>query len=335
MQNSPDLKPKTKEIWAGIRSAGSASSELQDEINRIRARLSGIVSYQEFLEPLTQFAGWESALETEADACGTITADEVEGTIVAPVESNFASFSDYTGDKSNGTGVYAQNSYDAYRTYLTNNGLSSIDADQHIQAVQGLFGSDNTFLDRINEFGSYSELDTWLTNNGWTDDEAQALIDDLKAKYSWSQLETAVQGACDLSQLLNKYDHEGGRGAGTEVDGNGVLYLRGTEIRMQQIAADQTSDDKGGSVSWTLSTGNQTMTLGDTLALPADGSSSQTDTFDTGVSLVVNGTVIETTTVTVTNGTTSVIFGYSPGSAGEKTVQIGNSSTITVTVQPA
>lgn len=340
MNTSTQLEPQTKEIWAGIRTENSMTASIQDQINRLRSRLSGLDSYQDFLESISDFDTLESDLESRDDDFVDIGTSDVEDDIVSPVESNFSSFSDYKGDSNNGTGVYNQSTYDDYRTYLTDNGLSSIAADQHLQDLQTLFPTDQAFIDAVDDNTSYSELETYLENNGYSDSEATELIDELKTQFaSFDDLESALSGSVTLDNLANEFDHSPTQGNGTAgiETRDGKLYLYGKEVRAVPTTDDKSTSPDAGDISWSMTSSDQTVTLDsnvNTATIKAEGSSTTGGTFTVDAPLIVDDDVVDRKTVRVVEKTTGVVFIYEISTPGSYTAQVGDSSTITITAVP-
>ena len=339
MRTDPQLEPETKEIWAGIRSRNSMVSELQDQINALRSRVSGIIGYQDFLEQssVDSFDSYESKLKTKAGNYNSVDESDVaEATQTA--RDNFASFSDFTGDASNDTGIFGLTGYDEYRTYLTDNGVGELAADQHNRTIQALFSSDALLITKITEdFSSWDELKQWLIDNGWTSAEAEEFIAKLKEQFdSFQDFQDFVSGLESLEELLNEFGHNPGNAGqpGVEVR-DGDLYLFGENIYMEQLAPDQQTDpDPPSDVDWTMQTSDDRAYLPNaTQTVKATGKSDSLATYRVSVAVTVNSNVVATKTVGVLQSETSVSFDLEFTEPGEYEVAIGNSSSITITVR--
>ena len=343
MRDTPQLEPETKERWAGIRSAESMVSQLQNDINALRSRVSGIRRYQGFLDTLLSnndgFSKYEADLKSRADGRSVIS-DEQVSDARDTVDTAFASFSDFAGDPSQDTGVFGLSDYDAYRGYLTTNGVAQIDADQHIQVIQELFTPGDVFLDASLDFSSFDELEQWLVDNGWTAEEAAEFVQKLADKYgSYADYLNALQNDVNtIEELLNEINHSsGGPGGGPRVERrDGDLYLFGEEIRLQQLQADSiTTPGPSGDLSWSLDTQSKAVDIDTPVFINATASTGASGDFGASVSLVINGEVADRSVVQVSNGSATVSFEVTFDSPGEYDVVIGNSSPITLTVELA
>lgn len=340
MNSNPQVDPETKERWAGIRSAESMISELQDDINTLRSRVSGIREYQNFLETRVNnndgFDTYESKLKSRADGRPNVDESDVE-TARDVVEPEFADFDAFAGDPGKNTGVFGLNDYDGYRSYLTNNGVSGSngDADDHNKTIKALFTSGDVFIEKSKDFNDFDSLETWLENNGWTAEEAKEFVDKLRDKYSsYSDYLNALNNKVDtIEDLLNQFDHaEGDPSGGPRVERRGdELHLFGNNIRMFQLGSDAVTSP-GGEVNWTMQTASQDVAINQPVPVEATGSTSASID-ETLVTLVINGTVVDRKTVSVSGSSTSVQFNPTFESPGEREVRIGDSGTITLTAK--
>lgn len=339
MRTSTQLEAKTKEIAMGVRRPVSVTSGVQRNITIIGSRLSGLTRYQDWLESRGGFDALESDLQTRAaDVIEVEDSDATDARDI--VESAFANWSDYKGDPGQSTGVYAQSSFDDYRGYLTNNGVSGADADAHVQVIKRLFDAEQVLIDAVvNDLGSYTDLESWLQNRGWTADEAITLTDKLKSQYSWTELENALSGERTLSVLASAFEHgvdSNPGGAGLTVDGTEVS-IRGSRIDFESLGPDEESDtDPPEPLSWTIQTSGQTIDQADGLAITATASApSSTADWTATVTLTVDGLVSSSKQVEVTAGSATVTFDFFAPIPGDYTVQVGDSSPITITVRPS
>jgi hypothetical protein len=336
MRSNPQLTAKTKEIWARVRRPESATSEIQALITALRTRVSGIVAYQTWLEGVGSWDAYGSGLESRATDRAGVDSDDTQ-TARSIVEDAFTSFDDFSGDSTNDTGVFGLSGYDGYRTYLTDNGVGEIDSDEHAQTIQAIFDPDDTFIDAVeDDLTSWSELDTWLQDNGFSANEADEFVTRLQTQFdSWTDFETFLSGAVSLDPLLNEFGHSlgpSGGQPGVEVR-DGELYLYGDEIHLQKRQADGDLDpDPADTVSWTMQTTNQSVDIGDVVTIEATGSTSSSESFAVEVPLIVDGDVDDRKVVSVANGEATVRFWVELNQPGSYDVQIGDSSPITVTV---
>lgn len=340
MRTDPQLDPETKEVWAGIRSRNSMVSELQNQINALRSRVSGIIGYQDFLEQssVDSFDSYESELKTKAGNYNSVDEGDV-AEATQTVRDNFSSFSDFTGDASNDTGIFGLVGYDEYRTYLTDNGVGELAADQHNRTIQALFSSDALLITKITEaFSSWDELKQWLIDNGWTTAEAEEFIAKLKERFdSFQDFQDFVSGLESLEELLNEFGHSPGGNAGqpgVEVR-DSDLYLYGQNIYMKKLNPDeQTDPDPPSDVDWTMQTSDGRAYLPDaTETVEATGTATASGNYTVSVAVTVNGSVVASKTVGVLQGQTSVSFDLEFSEPGEYSVAIGNSDSITITVR--
>lgn len=316
-------------------------SELQAEINTLRSRVSGIRSYQDFLDARLNnnagFGGYESELISRADGRSNVSEDDVT-TARDAVDGPFASLSDLAGDPDQETGVFALTDYDQYRQYLIDNGVAAIDADKHNQTIQALFGSGDVFLDAALEFDNFDELESWLIDNGWTATEAQEFVDKLKNEFdSYADFLNRLNSDIEtIEELLNELDHAASDpSGGPRVERRGSrLFLIGSQIRMVELGEDAISNpEPNGDVDWSIDTPSQSTPISEPFFVTASGTAPDGGSFETAVSLVVNGEVAEVKTVQVSDGEVTVQFERDFSLPGEYQIKVGNSSAITVTVE--
>lgn len=158
VSSTPELEPRTQEVWVGVKRPVTRTSALQRLVDDLRARLTGLTAYQVFLRGSASFDAYETNLGLVAEQVAEIDGDDVSDTR-STLDDAFASWSDYKGDPSSDTGVYDQADYDAYRGYLTSNGVSDIDADLHIQTLTALFDPDTTAAYALREDDDWSDLE--------------------------------------------------------------------------------------------------------------------------------------------------------------------------------
>jgi hypothetical protein len=189
----PQLEPKTKEIWAGVRNLAGMVSELASEIADIRGALNGFESYKDFLRNQSSFDELESSLESEFSEVSDISVSDVEDTVQL-LRDNF-SYSDYKNDTD---GTLSKADFDAYRSFLTSNGLSTVQADRHIQLLQERFNANATFSSDAGTHTDWDSFQTELENNGVSSSSAQTTIDDLKTVFTSVQaMDREVMGSDD------------------------------------------------------------------------------------------------------------------------------------------
>lgn len=201
----PQLEPKTKEIWAGVRNLAGMVSELASEIADIRGKLNGFESYKDFLRNQSSFDELESSLKTEFSEISDVGDPDVEDT-VQKLRDNF-SFTDYKNDTD---GTLSKADYDAYRTFLTNNGLSTVQADRHIQLLKERFNANATFSSDSGTHSDWDSFQTELENNGVTSSSAQSTVDDLKTVFTSVQaMDRQVMGSDSWSTFQTYLEDNG------------------------------------------------------------------------------------------------------------------------------
>jgi len=343
MDTNPSLEPKTKELWAGIRSTTSKQSTIQRYITELRSRVSGIVALQAMLEQSStdSFSAYETELKSKTDVRAVSDSDAEEARDIVENESSFSSYSDYAGDAGNGTGVHNQSDYDAYRGYLTSNGVGNVDADVHNRTIKRLYTPGDTFIDQVvNESTSFDELETWLDNQGFASEDATAFRDELEGEFAdWSSFETFLDNADSIEALLDRYAHTETATTGIEYDEDtGTLYLRyETELRMQQWPSESVDNpDETASISFSNVSVSDTTPVVDTeITVSADATNSGGSAGTAGSVLVVNNATRDWQTVDVpANSTRTVRYTVSFDSVGEYDVRVNDASTVTVTAIP-
>jgi len=196
-----DLDPKTVEVWAGLREQTSRESVLQDEIDSLRAALSGYDGYRDFLRSQAGFADYEDNLTAWSSDIAEIASDDVTET-VAFLGGLFADFDTFRGDDS--SGALAQPTYDDYRSFLLDNGAAAVDADRHIQLLKLAFDPDTALAADVGATTDWDGLEQTLVDNGVASDSAAATVDALRSVFatvsafdrqilasgSWTEVET-------------------------------------------------------------------------------------------------------------------------------------------------
>lgn len=175
-----DLDPKTVEVWAGLREQTSRESVLQDEIDSLRAALSGYDGYRDFLRSQAGFADYEDNLTDWSSDIAEIASDDATET-VAFLEGLFADFVTFRGDAT--TGALAQPTYDDYRTYLLDNGAAAVDADRHIQLLKLAFNPDTALAADVGATTDWVGLEQTLVDNGVASSSAAATVDALQSVF--------------------------------------------------------------------------------------------------------------------------------------------------------
>ena len=337
MRPNPQLDPSTKEIALGVRRPTGTRSGVERQLNIVATRLSGLSRFQGWLQSRGSFGALETGLRSRAS--NTTTVDDGDATTARDiVESAFGSWSGYKGDPGGGTGVYAQSSYDDYRSYLTTNGVAAVDADEHLQVITELFTAEQYLRDAIvTDLGSYGALEPWLQNRGWSGDEATAFTDQLQTQYTWSELETALAGEFSLDVIRGEFDHDtetkAESGAGLFVEDSEVT-IRGDRIDFEPLNADESASiDPPQPLSWTMQTASLTVTDNQAVDIRATGTASTSADWTASVPLLVDGEVVAQQDVRVTGGDASVTFSRSfSGAPRVASVAIGDSSTIDIEV---
>lgn len=341
MNTTPKLDPETKEIWAGVRSPGSSESAVGNAITELRSRLSGIDSYQTFLDQssIDTFDAYESGLSSEA--AGTLVDDSDAAEARDIVEADFTDFGSFAGDSSSGTGVFGLSDFDAYRTYLTTNGVSPVDADVHNRIIQDLFSPDDTASEEIvNNLTSFTEFETYLTNNGFDAEDAADFRQKLENEYSsWSDFETFVSNSESLEAVLDDVDQREQATPGVEYDANaGVLYLKApSEIRMVQASVEGSSVVEGTTAIdfSNVSVSPTAPAPGEQVTITADAQNTVAEAVTGAAVLRVNGETRETATISLpASATQTVRFKAAFGQIGAYTVTVSDATPVSISVVP-
>jgi len=174
------LSPKTLEIWAGVRRPATAESALSEEMKDLLAKLSGFNAYKDFLRSQSSFDDLRSNLKSRSDDYSEVDNSDVDTTVDLLVD-NFADFGTYKGDDS--SGALSQSLYDDYRGFLISNGISSVDADEHIQLLKTLFPPGGELSSDSGEHLDWDELKKKLEDLGVLSDDAETTIEKLKTVF--------------------------------------------------------------------------------------------------------------------------------------------------------
>lgn len=342
MNTTPKLDPETKEIWAGVRSPAGSESALGGDITELRSQLSGIDSYQSFLDQssIDTFDAYVSGLGSEAS--GTLVdADDVQEARTI-VEDAFADFDSFAGDSSTDTGVFGLADYDSYRTYLTDNGVGAVDADVHNRLIQDLFTADDTATEAIvQDLTSFDEFEQYLIDNGFADADAADLRSQLEAEFSnWSDFESFVDGSDSLEALLDEVDQREQATPGVEFDaGAGVLYLKApSEIRMLKanVSAGSVVDGTNAIDFANVSVSPTSPAPGERVSVTADAENTASEAVTGAAVLRINGETRETATISLPAGATQTVrFRTAFGQIGAFSVTIGDAAPVSVGVIPS
>ena len=175
------LKPKTQEVWCGVRRTTGLVSELRQEINALRTELSGYSAYKDQLRTVDSFDELQTALSQRAADTAAVGDGDVTVT-VGLLRDAFSGFDTYRGDQT--SGALAQAAYDEYRSFLIDdNGVDPVPADKHIQLLNELFDPAATFdFDRTPD-ADWATFETRLDNNGVATDTAADVTDLLESAY--------------------------------------------------------------------------------------------------------------------------------------------------------
>jgi len=344
----PDLDPATKETWAGLREQATRRSEIAEEVADLRAKLSGYPSYDTFVQARSDYADYESTLTARYTEVGEITDDDASRTRT-DLEDNISSWSDYQ------TGVGNQSTWDAYRTYLTNQGLTSVEADRHIQLLQITFDPGQTFKDDSSSWSSFADFETYLSNNGFSSSEAtnfrnkveqrfadfaefdmEILSDDtpLQRLLSWAeQLTEAGDPTADTA--LRLWDVSSLAIDGTSIP-DGALTLRGADVLNEIAGAAGVDDEDQSAITYSnISASSTQITVGDTITVSADVTNNTSDDLsDFTVPLLVNSQVEDRKTgFLAASDTRTVPFDWTAPATGLYTLAIGTSGGVTVRVR--
>lgn len=189
----PDLEPETKEVWAGLRELTSTTSTLRDEIDTLRAQLSGFDAYQSFLKSQASYSDLETNLTTRYDSIAGVSGSDVTET-VSFLTDTIADFATYAGDGS--VGALSLSGFDAYRTFLLDNGASSVGADRHIQLLKEGFGPDAAVAADAAAHDDWGAFEDELEANGVSASSAGTTVDRLRDAFaSVGALDRTVLGA--------------------------------------------------------------------------------------------------------------------------------------------
>jgi len=175
------LKPKTQEVWCGVRRTTALISELRQEIDALRTELSGYSAYKDQLRTVSSFDELETALSQQAADAAAVGDGAVTAT-VALLRDSFAGYDTYRGDQTDG--ALAQAAYDEYRSFLIDDsGVDPVPTDEHIQLLNELFDPAATFdFDRTPD-ANWAAFETRLDNSGVATDTAADITDLLKSVY--------------------------------------------------------------------------------------------------------------------------------------------------------
>lgn len=202
------LDPKTQEVWCGVRRLSSMVSELQSEIDELRATLSGFDAYQKFARSQESFQNLEDNLVERASQGPSVSESDVRDGVVPPIESNVADWPTYLGDSN--AGLLSRTGYDDYRTYLTNNGLTDVEADRHTQILKDLFDPDSAFASDTSAHQDWDALETELENNGVSASSAATTVDRLRSVFiSVGAFDRRVLGSGAWSDVETYLDENG------------------------------------------------------------------------------------------------------------------------------
>jgi len=203
----PQLEPKTKEVWAGVRLLSSMVSELQQQVQGLRDNLSGFDGYRDLLRNTASFDELESALKDEFANVSEISDEDVTNTVDL-LHNNFTDFDTYVGGSN--SGALSQSNYDQYRSYLMNNGIADIDADEHIQLLQESFDPDAAFASDVGSHSDWDSFKTDLTNNGVSSSSAETTVDRLQTIFNRvSQLDRAILGESAWTDVETLFENRG------------------------------------------------------------------------------------------------------------------------------
>lgn len=347
------LSPETVEVWARLRRLSSMASDLESGVVTLRSELSGFTAYDDFVQNRTSFDNLETELKTRYSSNPDYQDADITSTVDL-LRDNFTDWSTYQSD------VSADAVWDDYRTTLTNAGISSVNADRHIQLLQVDFTPGETFANAISNDTSWDDVNTYLTNNGFTQQEADATIAKLKDIYaSFSDFQTAVTDAdYPLNIILSDSPHSSSMDssnpdkkagvkiydeAGTTLDNvsipAGGVEVRGTEIHFSEIGAP-TDEAAFTDISYgTIQTDDSDNIIESTDTIQVHVDITNNGSVDSGVlsvPLMVNGERETARPVTLDAGQTrNVAFDWSPDGYGEYELRIGQSGTVTVASQPA
>lgn len=349
----PDLDPATKEVWAGLREVTSRKSEIREEVEQLRDNLSGYPSYTAFLDGQADFDALESDLLSRYSDVGEVTNADVSRT-VDDLRNNFADHATYE------SGADSETTYDGYRTYLINNGLTSVEADRHIQLLKLTFDPGATFKDDATSFASFSDFETYLSNNGSTASEATNFRNKVEQRFAdFSEFDTEIlsddtplqrllawaaqvteAGGPDSPTALRLWDIASIALDGTSIP-EGALTLRGADVLNEIAGIPDSPTDESSAVSYSgISLDSTTIQATGSTTVSATLSNTTSEfVSDLTVPLVVDGNVRTRKTLSLSpSQSVTVAFDVGGGTdvpltVGQHQLRIGDSGTVTLTVE--
>lgn len=352
LNEPPKLEPKVKEVWAGIRRLSSMSADLQTLVGDLRTALSGYKAYQSEVSDESSFNDLEISLKTDYTNVSAYSDADVAATVDL-LEAAF-SWSNYS------TGVSNQSTYDEYRGYLTSNGLTSVQADKHLQLLQARYGASYTVHTDSSGIGSWDDWETYVSDAGLSADRAATFRTKLEKLYTdFAGFDSAVLQSTDpLAEILNESSHDpdsSGEGLGIKVWESTGTTLSGktaspgdVSIRANGPIYHETKVGGGdGTTAESTSTvelSYGTTTAASTTVRPGDTTEVYADVTNTGDAeaeltavFVVNGRVENSKSVTIPSGATrtpSFTFDTDGRDYGEYGVKIGEADSTTIEYLP-
>jgi hypothetical protein len=357
INDPPKLEPKTKEVWAGLRVVTSMSSDLYTLVQDLRSRLTGYDSYIDTVNGSISFNGLESSMQADyADLTGYSDSD-ITATVDV-LEANF-SWSNYSDSSS---GAPSQDGYDSYRSYLISNGLTDVEADNHIRLLKDWYDPSYTVHTDRDQIGSYSDWETYTSNAGMSDDRAAIFSTKLQDEFGvFTNFENdALKTDNPLTAILNQSGHNpesGGGGLGVKIwessgttpsgesAAPGDVSLRyNSNLYLEQTGGPSPDDDGGGDsgdstpttdISYSATSADQTTIEGEGSTQVSASITNNGDADATvNAPFTVNGETEGFISVDVPSGSTrtaSTTFSTNFRDYGNYDVEIGDGGAVTIT----
>lgn len=210
------------------------------------------------------------------------------------------------------TGVSNQTSYSDFKTYLTNNGFTSDEADDFISKAQNNFNSWSDFQDYVvNQTDSYEEFRTGFGNTNTIGSELQ------------------TQGGDKISGV-RFFEQAGVTKDGVDVP-EGSVEVFGREVHFSQTGSSAPSTSPVTYSNITSSDLLHTFDVGSNGTISADVSNPNSTPVTENIPLIEDGSVLITTVRTIpANSTETVSFTIAKNSVECHDYAIGDTSEILV-----
>ena len=349
LDDPPELDPKTVEVWLGVRRLDSMTSELYVLVEDLRSNLTGLSGYQDdAVASASSFDGLESSLKSTYQDVPEYDDSDIEATITTLEDA--MSWSTYSGDSSN--------TWDGYRSFLTSNGVSSVDADRNIQLLQAWFDPSYTVHTDRDQIGSFADWETYVSNAGLASGDASTFRTKLESIYTdFAEFDSdALQTDDPLSKILNRAPHDpdptGGEGLGLKIweqsgttpsgmaaSPGDVSVRTGGRIYLEKAPYNAPADSDQATLSWGTTSADDLLLSGtDSTTVSATVDNTGTEAATITVPIVVDGTV-ETTRgpVEIPAGgsrTVSWTFGAPRFDYGSYAIAVGEADPVVISIAP-